>query len=341
MKKILFFSCEPVGAEVLIPVIQNMLDDNDFEVIVLGYRYAIDRFEKKNIQYKTIEAIKKDDFTLLDKYKPDYIITSATSLPQKDMSEKYLWDNAKKKNIPTIAFLDQWQNYAIRFSGVSEDEYMEYQPNFINCINDIGTKEMLKLGFEGNKLVELGQPYLTNIKNEDKHIDREILLEKLKIKKNQEVILFVSEAIEEHFGKNRGYTQYETLEYLLSNDKFLENKQIIIKLHPKDDISKFNKYDNLILIQNEYSALEMINISNYIIGMTSIMLIEAYILEKKVLSIQLNAKDDLLLLSKYNYINKIDKNSSALTAKKFQNNGGFEYQFNYIKLKGLILENFN
>lgn len=334
MKKILFFTCEPGGAEVLIPVIDKMRQDVSCEVIVLSYGYAIERFSKKNIDFKVIEQIEKDNFLILEDYKPDFIITSATSLPQKDMSEKYLWYNAKQKNIPTMAFLDQWQNYAIRFSGITKDEYMTYQPDLINSINDIGKREMIKLGFKSDNLLELGQPYLTTLKHQG--IDKDYIYEKLKFSKNRQVVLFVSEAIEEHFGNDRGYTQYETIEYLLKSS-FVENKQVIIKLHPKDDITKFSKYKNVVLIQNEYLALEMIAIADYVIGMTSIMLIEALILDKKVLSLQLNSKEDLLLLSKEKIIKKIINKNHKINELDFIKNGSFEYKFNYLKFKEYLV----
>jgi hypothetical protein len=333
--KVLFFSCEPGGAEVLAPVIKEMQKDNSCEVVVVGYGYAIDRFQKQNINFDIINAINKNDFSLLEQYNPNYIITSATSLPQKDMSEKYLWYNAKQKNIPTMAFLDQWQNYAIRFSGVSEDEYMIYQPDFINCINDIGKKEMLHLGFGGDKLLELGQPYLSTIKDKVKSINTKDIKNTLQLDAEKEIVLFVSEAIEEHFGNRRGYTQYSTIEYLLSNN-FIKNRQIILKLHPKDDITKFQQYKNIIFVQNEYTSLEMIALSDYIIGMTSMMLIEAYILGKKVLSIQLNCNEDLLFLTRENYIYQIINSFDPIFEDEFKNSNKFIYQFNKKKFVKLL-----
>ena len=337
MKKILFFTCEPGGAEVLIPVIQEMNEDNAFEVIVLSYGLAMDRFNKRNILFETINPIQKDDFSIFLTYQPDYIITSATSLPQKDMSEKFIWHNAKQSDIPTMAFLDQWQNYDIRFSGTSSNEYMLYQPDYINCINDIGKQEMIELGFDSNKLLELGQPYLSQLKN-TVLVDKEKIFEQLNLDKDKETVLFVSEAIYENYGNARGYTQYKTLEYLLDNKEFINNKQIIIKLHPKDDITKFDKYKDIILIQNEYTSYEMISVSDFIMGMTSIMLIEAYILEKKVLSIQLNSMKDLLLLSKYSFIDKITSIDKKIKEKNFTNKGNFLYTFDYEKLKGYIIK---
>jgi len=77
--------------------------------------------------------IQKEDFSLLDRYAPELLITSATSLPAVDMSEKYLWRQAKQRGIPSLAFLDQWQNYAVRFSGRQDSERLAYLPDWINC----------------------------------------------------------------------------------------------------------------------------------------------------------------------------------------------------------------
>ena len=170
----------------------------------------MDRFNKKNVEYIEIEPVKENDFLLLEKYKPDLIITSATSLPFKDMSEKYLWQNAKKKSIPTIAMLDQWQNYSIRFSGAEEKEKLKYLPDYINCLNAIGKTEMVAEGFPAEILFEFGQPYLSLINNDS--YDIENIKKKIGITGNGKVILFVSEPIKEHFGNKRGYDQYKVFE---------------------------------------------------------------------------------------------------------------------------------
>lgn len=334
MKRILYFTCEAGGAEALIPIIKNMENDRNYEVTVLGYGYASDRFNKQGIDFINIDPISRDDFSIFEIYKPDAIVTSATSLPLKDMSEKYLWQNAKKENIHTIAFLDQWQNYAIRFSGISHSEYLKYQPDLINCINDIGRKEMINEGFDDKKLIELGHPYLATLKSIA--FDKISIFNKIGILNvDKQIVVFVSEAIEENYGNSRGYTQYETLEFLLSQD-FLSDKFVIVKLHPKDNIEKFKEFKNVLFVQNELTSLDIISVADFVIGMTSIMLIEGYILGKNTLSIQLNSFEDLLLLSKYNFINKITLNNQHIRSVDFISNGILSCDFNYDKFINVL-----
>ena len=143
LKKVLLFSCEPGGAEVIVPVAKLLAETRDYDVTVTGYGYAIERFERHQIPYTLVEKIEKNDNEFLNRFTPDLLITSATSIPAKDMSEKHLWYLAKNAGIKSIAMLDQWQNYSIRFSGTSDKEWLAYLPDAINCINDIGKKEMI------------------------------------------------------------------------------------------------------------------------------------------------------------------------------------------------------
>lgn len=292
-KKILFFSCEPGGAEVLIPVIRLVQAQPHLEAVVLGYGHALARFAKKGIACDEIGPVALEDFSLLDRHAPDLLITSATSLPSVDMSEKYLWRQAKQRGIPSLAFLDQWQNYAVRFSGKLIHERLAYQPDWINCLNETGREEMIREGFDENKLVSFGHPYLSSLKHDLPALDVARLKAGLHISAADKVVLFVSEPIREHYGNTRGYDQYHVLDYFLSSlaDE-AEQPKILVKLHPKDNRALFQalaeKFKTLPLqfIGNEFSPIECLAVSDFIFGMSSIMLIEAYVLGKMVASLQ-------------------------------------------------------
>jgi hypothetical protein len=308
-KKILLFSCEPGGAEVIIPVARLLAQTGDYNVTVTGYGYAIERFERQGLPYTLVEKIGKNDIFFLNRFTPDLVITSATSDPAKDMSEKHLWHLSRKAGIKTIALLDQWQNYSLRFSGVEEQEQLAYLPDAINCIDEIGKKEMIKEGFDGNILYPLGQPYLDRIKLNANKLVPAVIRDSLNIGQDEEVILFVSEAIQEYYGAERGYNQYDALRAFLKGIKPASGSLILVKLHPKDDITKFKRIQadfpqhRLLFISNEFSPLECIIISNMVFGMTSIMLIEAYIIGKPVVSVQPNLKvADPLMLTRYGYV---------------------------------------
>lgn len=310
LKKILFFSCEPGGAEVLIPAIRLVQAQPHWEAVVLGYGHALTRFAKKDIACVEIGPVPLKDFSLLDHYAPDLLITSATSLPSVDMSEKYLWRQAKQRGVPSLAFLDQWQNYTVRFSGNQEHERLAYLPDWINCLNEIGREEMIREGFDEGRLIAFGHPYLSSLKHDLPAIDVARLKAGLLISAEDKVVLFVSEPIREHYGNTRGYDQYRVLDYFLSSlADAAERPKILVKLHPKDNRASFQvlaeKFATLSpqFIGNELSPIECLVASDFIFGMSSIMLIEAYVLGKRVASLQPGlCVEDPLVLSRHNLI---------------------------------------
>lgn len=315
MKKILFFSCEPGGAEVLVPVINLFTSRQEYEVQVVSYGYGASQFFRSGISYMEISPVEKHDRSVVEKYRPDLLITSACSMPEQDMSEKYLWYQARQIGIKTIAFLDQWQNYVIRFSGNSEQEKMAYLPDFINCINEIGRQEMGEKGFGAERLIIFGHPSLSMIPERIKAINVAGIKDKLGIAHDYPVVLFVSEPLREYYALDRGYDQYEALEMVVNVVKKSIGKAIVIvKLHPKDRLENFNaiqlrlkEQHHLIFVTDELSPIECNGVADYVFGMSSVMLIEAYLMSKLVVSVQPNLRiEDPCVLSKYGYIPLIE-----------------------------------
>jgi hypothetical protein len=317
-RKIMFFASEPGGAEVLCPVIR-LLQEHAFDVIVFGQGHGADRFDRHGIGYRNMHIQSAEvAIETLREFNPDYVITAATSFPWVDMSEKYLWVAAKSIGIGSLAFIDQWQNYAVRFSGVKPDERLQYLPEHINCINETGKKEMLAEGFPEDRLVLFGHPSLATLKEDYAKQSAAVVIAKAGVEASEyqldETLLFVSEPLYENFGNSRGYSQYDALKYLLENVLSCRNKaRVIIKLHPKDEREKYQRLlerfeeIDIRVVHHELSSLECLTLSNRIFGMTSIMLIEAFILGKTVVSLQpgLNVNDPLVL-SRYGLIPRLD-----------------------------------
>lgn len=320
----------------LIPAIRLVQAQPRYEVVVLGYGYALERFSNKGIECAEIRPVQKEDFSLLNRHAPDLLITSATSLPAVDMSEKYLWWQARQRGIPSLAFLDQWQNYTLRFSGSRNDERLAYQPDWINCLNDMGRREMIREGFDEARLLAFGHPYLSSLKHDLSRLDITGLKTSLHISAGDKVALFVSEAIREHYGDRYGYDQYSVLDYFLSNLADMAGRpKILVKLHPKDNRASFQslakKFEIMPLqfIGNELSPLECLAVSDFVFGMISIMLIEAYVLRKNVASLQPGLRvEDPMVLSRHNLVPVVldseDRNLLKLVYPKW---GRFDIEF--------------
>ena len=121
--------------------------------------------------------------------------------------------------------------------------------------------------------------------------------------------------------------------------KAKQQTELLIKLHPKDTPEEYERilseYPNLHsrIIRNELSPVECIQVSDEVYGMTSIMLIEAYILGKKTVSLQPGLMgEDSCVLSRYDIIPAIiSKNSTESTQPALFMNNDFEFEFEFQK----------
>ena len=148
--------------------------------------------------------------------------------------------------------------------------------------------------------------------------------------------MFVSEPIKEYCGSTRGYDQYAVLTDVLSYySRQPDVPTILIKLHPKDHINRYRdiigRYDriNSHLLEHSITPLESILVADRIFGMSSTMLLEAFVLGKPVVSLQPNlCVDDPCVLSKYGYIRRIEDVTMAdFGTPKITTASDFEYAF--------------
>jgi hypothetical protein len=335
-KRVLFFSCEAGGAEVLAPVVSLLSARPNIHAIVACYGHAKDRFARRGINTIAIQPVERNDHRLLKLVEPDLLITSATSLPSEDMSEKFLWRHARQRSIPSLAFLDQWQNYGARFSGPHETECLAFQPDYINCINQLGFEEMKAIGFPSDRLLMLGHPYLDNLAADSATIDADAIRARLGIGRTKKAALFISEPINEYCGLARGYDQYTVLrDFLAYYEQQPMAPTILLKLHPKDNstryrelIKRYSRIDTH-LLDHAFTPLECILAADRVFGMSSIMLLEAFILDRPVVSLQPGlCVDDPCVLSKYDYIRRLDNVSMVdIPSQAFSSGIDFEYSF--------------
>ncbi len=305
MARALLFTGDPGGAEVLAPV-ARLLARRGFETAVLARGHARERFRRHGVASFLAGRIPRDCGGIFLRHAPDVVITSASGLPWVDMSEKHLWEEARARRVPSIAFLDQWQNYAERFSGTGEAEKLRYLPDLVNCIDGIGKEEMIGEGFDARRLRPLGHPYLSSLRPAVPAPPPGAPFAEAGGGGGAPPsrILFVSEPIAENYGEARGYDQFAAIERVLDSiDGRSPGCELRIRLHPKDDPAKFRRFERrrrggrVVVATPDGPARRDIEAADVVLGMTSIALIEAYILGKRVLSVQpgLKVRDPLMI----------------------------------------------
>lgn len=286
MKKILVFSADPGGAECLVPVVSKL--SKDIDVLVMGKNTACPVFEKSFISFLRVSDMKFDDIEIkLNNYSIDAILTSASSFPEKDMTEKLLWEWARRKGIPSVAVLDQWQNYTKRFSGIGEQEHLAYLPDAIAVMDDLAKNEMKDNGFPEERLYVTGQPALETFEELMGQTKKANTENRLKMSKRDMAVTFFSQPIRALYGDLFGYNESTVLDDILSALSMSQKEwgitiNVFCKLHPKNEIGDFElKRGKYLLepkfVRDEYSNPELIASSDLVIGMASIMLIHSVI----------------------------------------------------------------
>lgn len=302
MKKcLLVFSADPGGAECLCPVLQSLPEEIEAKVICKGFAVRI--FERCSACFSIADGLTFGQIEeMLEGMQIDAVMTSSSSLPEKDMTEKLLWKWAERKNVPSIAVSDQWQNYARRFSGIDENEYLKYMPDIIAIQDEMARHEMLMEGLPENRLRITGQPALEAFSKQVSAVKGKRSGVSLRgHKEGAVVITFFSQPVFDYFGDALGYTEKMVLEDILSVIPMLEEKwdrkiEFICKLHPKDrkqDLLPENCGLAINFVSNEYSNAELIAGSDMVIGMGSIMMVHSVVAGVPTVCYEPNKKSDV------------------------------------------------
>ncbi|MFC1951539.1 hypothetical protein ACFLYI_00665 [Chloroflexota bacterium] len=315
-KRILCFAREAGGAEAIAPVVKNL--GHSYRIGLLAKDFAVPVFQHHNLEYEEYithsgEAIVTVLRNYWDGQLPDVVLTSATSLPWNDMTERLLWHWAREHAIPSIGVIDQWQNYGLRFSGCNPDEHLAYLPTRITTMDERSREEMISEGIPTEIIAVTGQPALDALFDERQAFtldSRKTFRDKVGAEPDSFLVLFVSEVMKRDFADSLGYNEETTLEFLLRTLAALIEKtgiklHLMVKLHPQNTPSDFTGIDfakarrkfSITLIRQEIQPHPLALASDIVVGMTSVLLVESILLGLPTISITLNSKKDVDLVA--------------------------------------------
>lgn len=264
---VLFFAHDPGGANAIAPIIEHF--ENPW---VFGGGYAL------NI----LPGVSKLPPNALEILKPDFLLTGTSAL---DFTERELWKEAASLSIPSMAILDSWVNYGVRFSryGVRDvslfDGACEYLPDYICVMDEFAKSEMMNDGVPGDRIVTLGNPHFESVAKAAKQQLSNIE----KTRGGKRFVLFASEPF---YGHKTGVEE-TALRDLIEVVKPYENYMVRIRKHPKESQEKFDKFLGLrVEIDDNIDSLTSISQSEVIVSVSSMVLLEALFFGKMVISYQ-------------------------------------------------------
>jgi len=301
VKKILLFSRDPGGANLIVAV-QAALK-KDFDLHIYGKDAALSVYKKHGLEYKNIKdncfPITQDKiYKFVYSQKFDVILTSTSA---DDFTERLLWLAAIKCHIYHAAMLDQWMNYSLRFlkshkSHQTKEKYYlnEYiLPQNIFVMDEYAKQSMISEGLPCEIIKVTGQPYF-------EYFSKKYTQQSTRaFKKNRISWLFASEPITSVYGKEKGkaiygYTEQSILYEICNtlNDLPCNNIDIKIKQHPRDNSGVYSEICNQFSFASltDSDVTQAVIQSDAVLGMSSTLLLEAALLNKPIQSIQLNLK---------------------------------------------------
>lgn len=329
------FACDPGGANMLFPLVNEL--QMKYHVTLLGKEKALLRYRIFGFKGVGIpeEEMGTHQFleSIFDRNLPDFIITATSA---NDFFERNLWQFAKQKNVPTLCIIDQWINLGIRFTDLDFTKVDDYYPQYpkkylpdIICVIDDLAKNMLKAeGVPEAHIRVTGQPYFEYLLNHKKNtgVKTNEVMNLWDPQSDAFKLIFVSEPLTELYGEDVeniwGLSELTILSECVKSLKridALQRVKLIVKAHPRESIDKLMKKIHQLnseykctikLVSEEVNGWDLIQSSDFLIGLTSIFLLEAVLLGKPIAScmIGLNRNNPFIL-------DKINTTKSILEPK--------------------------
>jgi hypothetical protein len=316
-RRILIFSRDPGGTNAIMPLIEPLRALGN-EVSVYGKDAALSIYRKQNIDCSDIcdtipSGTQEETDEFVRKTRPDLIVTGTSS---EDFTERHLWKAAERAEITSFGVLDQWTNYRLRLISEGSDPMNERAtselivPSFFFIMDEFARKEMSVLGIDREKLVVSGQPFFDYIrKTGDRFTTQEIekLRRELTGSEDGHVFVFASQPIASIHRKNGmaedywGYTEETVLKSVVESlsklaEEMATKVTLVLRLHPKDEAHVYQNAlatlpDSIkVVVDRETDSSLLLKASDLIIGMFSMLLLEAAILERRFISVQIGLK---------------------------------------------------
>ncbi|MBI3524673.1 MAG: hypothetical protein HY066_09120 [Betaproteobacteria bacterium] len=299
MKKIIVaIAGDPGGANALAPVLLRLRQMGIAQIQALAYREALPLWSKHGLVPESIDS--EEGLRILEERLPGAnLLLTATSVNGVDR-ERDAITTARRLGIPSLALLDFWSNYRLRF--IDRDGKLNL-PDRIAVMDILAADEMVAAGFPAERLEITGQPAFDGLAAQLAAFspDRRVQLRReLGLADGDCLVLYVSQPLTALYGtptqtrETIGFDEREVLalcvETLVQLATRLHRRVVMaIRRHPRESEvtppSAQGKWFHAV-IWNDVEKSEAVLSADLVLGMSSILLLEAVHLGQIVVSVQ-------------------------------------------------------
>jgi hypothetical protein len=298
--QILIFAEDPGAVNCLMDLPQEV-SKYDVAATILADGLAKERFLQSGIRFSDINS---EDARRAISSLSDYSAIIVGTSENKRSEAFKLTALAKSKNIPSIAVVDASMNSGNRFRGET-DNPLEHLTDYLFVPDEWTRLKYKDLGIEDERIMITGHPHYVKVLNRANLLDKEGQLSVRKRifgNKDKRIVVYVSEGSERlgcwdthrycedytlhGWGESKGRTEIVLEEVIHALKNVRDDIFFVMRLHPKDGRHDFDAYKNDIdYFSIDENPLELVYSSDLVLGSTSMLLTEASILGRKVLSI--------------------------------------------------------
>jgi hypothetical protein len=296
---------DPGGANAVAPVIEALQTERRVIVHGLAYRQARALWTKRNLAFSDLN----EDITRLMvvewlRQSGAALVLTGTSFNTVELEKQFI-AAARELKVPSLAVLDFWSNYARRFSNAEGG--LVYVPDRIAIMDERARAEMMAEGFHPERLVVTGQPVFDDLavwRSRFTPARGQAIRDGLNIQPDELLILFLSEPLSQLCGTDPanplypGYDEQTVLRALVpALDQIAEeNRQklvLVVRPHPRESAEAFYGHTGgatRIVVSSEGEARNLVMTADLVIGIDTMLLVEACYLGCVTVSLQPNLR---------------------------------------------------
>ncbi len=284
---------DPGGANALAPVLEYLALDRRVVLVTYAYRQATTLWAGR--AFPPPQPAARDEMAIRDVLRGCRLVLCGTSV-NAEMAELQHIRVARELGVPSLAVLDYWANYALRFQYGGEAGLC--LSDGIAVMDEAAHREMLAEGFPGERLVVTGQPALDHFAGRATAGERQAARRGAGVG-NDLLVVFASQPLAELYAEVRGdplwlgYHQYSVLKDLLGAlEDIAARRDAIITLvvlpHPRESQTAFAGFSgkHVRLMVGEGNPHEWARGADLVCGMHSMFLLESCHAGNLTLSLQ-------------------------------------------------------
>jgi len=304
---ILAVSGDVGGARALIGVLEKLsADKRSFSIIDNGFLS-----KEAPADWHRISAVLEGPDSLNNLFSNGYFKTLVFTSSVKDILPLQIARLAKAYGLSVIHLLDNWMNYRRRLEMDGQDMLL---PDIYVLMDELAFQEACGDGIPPSILMVAGQPAMASLGQDFKNYSddkKQESFQRLGLTLPKKLIVFISEPVEADQGIGfenpcyRGYTEKTVIRELCQKLQCFSSKyQLGIIPHPRDDIEGLEKIWQQSRgklegdVFQKVTGREAIFIADGVAGMASILLYEAWLINRPVISLQPGLRNRQLALIK-------------------------------------------